>query len=95
MSLKYQQLLLLPLQIIWIKVYKVVFSQQPKLSLTAVIVEGNQIVVLPTRHQFKHASLENLDTTRSHETIERNTFDEQMDRNAPTKNQNSIDAQAS
>ena len=34
-----------------------------------------------------------MDTTRSHETVEITTFHEQMDRNAPTKNQNSADAQ--
>ena len=38
------------------------------------MVEGNEIIVLPTRQQFQHASIENLDTTRSHETNERTTF---------------------
>ena len=71
------------------------FAQQPRLPLSLVTVEGNESVILPSGQQFEHASLEKLDTTRSHETVERTTFHEQMDRNPPTKNQNSADAQAS
>ena len=62
--------------------------------MSPVTVEGNESVILPSGKQFEHASLEKLDTTRSHETV-RTTFHEQMDRNAPTKNKNSTYAQAS
>ncbi len=71
------------------------FAQQPRLPLFLVMVEGNESVILPSGQQFEHASLEKLNTTISHETVERTTFHKQMDRNAPTRNQNSGDAQAS
>ena len=35
-----------------------------------------------------------MDATKNHEIIERTTFHEQMDRNAPTKNQNTTNVQA-
>ena len=59
------------------------FAQQPRLPLSPVTVEGNESVILPSGQKFEHASIEKLETTRSHETIERTTFHEQMDRNAP------------
>lgn len=69
-------------------------AQQPRETLTSVIVEGNGSVE-PNVEKLEHASLENLYATGRHVTTEITAVHEEMDRKATTKNQKSTVGEAS